>query len=254
MIIQEGLKSKGRQTYLIDVVKGEENLSEPISTSLAVFGALKMAWELKDKIQKRGKKPKLIIEKIYVANFIYQPDNPLSRFVIASVRNIGKSLAERCMGYLESEQTLQKEYKLHWADTPYTQFRNSAEPVDMPSNESRDLDIAFSLGGKGKNASQGFVTTSPIIVTGAPGLSTMGTYDPHLAKTRLITEEYSVGSWIAMPIALSYAPNVSQAYLEIGSYEVTVRVQPSKDGEGDKKRLRIISTRMWNALDVKVLP
>lgn len=223
---------------------------DPLSTGLALLGALKTIWELKEKIS--SNEPKLIIEKIYAGDFIFVDNKEQRRFVIATVRNVGKSLATRCMGFLTSDQTVEGEYKLHWADTPYAPLRNSAQPIDISPNEARDLDIAFSMGGIGAGLKQGVLTSSPSIVTGS-NFPMKGTFDTYRSQMGYVTKQPLIGSWVATPIALLNCPNVPQAYLKPNNYEAEIRVSTDKEKQGDEKKIRILSTASWTDLDAKVL-
>jgi len=252
----------------------ERKMAEPIKMSIDVIRTAITIWEIGKKVFKsikRTKEPKLIIEKIYVANFVFQPSDVVRKFLIAKVRNVGQTIAERCAGYLESEQTLQTEYKLHWADTPYTGARDTAEPIDIPAGESRDLDIAFSKRGKTtpEQISLAVSTSSPIITGKIVGTTVAETVavagdivfpsgtsvpKPLVSSLNTIeTEKEARGSWIAIPIALSYPVPISQAYLAPGEYEVKVKVQPTRYGKGDEKRLKLISGEEWDKLDAEML-
>jgi hypothetical protein len=221
-----------------------------IGTGLSLLGAATTIWELKDKIS--SNEPKLIIEKISVGNFIFVDDKELRRFVIARVRNVGKSLATRCIGYLASEQTIEKEYALHWADTPYAPLRNSTQPIDINPNEPRDLDIAFSLGGIESDSKQFVCTSSPTYTVTGSNISMKGTYDTYRSHIGYAIKKPSVGSWVATPMALLNCPNVSQAYLKPGSYEAIIGVSTDTAKQGDKKKIQILSAESWKNLDAKV--
>jgi len=219
----------------------------------AIEQTAKIVWEAGKALGRWRGRPKLRIEKIYVQNFgapLEPSKRYLRRFVIATVRNVGKRTALRCMGYLYSQETRQEEFKLHWADTPYTRARDTAEPVDIVAGETRDLDIAFSVGGKVDDitlAREDTFQSSPTYhaVVGGETLQT------ELARESIIDMK-STGAWIAIPIALRRPVYESQAYLKPGEYDVTVKVQPNLEGEGDELKLKIISEVAWDKLDALV--
>lgn len=76
------------------------------------IGATKIVYDASMYAIRKIREPKLKIEKVYVQDFAFplaRSERYIRRFIIATVKNNGGRIAERCMGYLESEQTAQKE-------------------------------------------------------------------------------------------------------------------------------------------------
>jgi hypothetical protein len=207
-------------------------------------------WTLKNIIH--TDKPKLVIERIYTANFVFVSTNELRRFLIAKVRNVGKSSATNCTGSLISGDTIEKEYKLHWADTPYAPLRDSTTPIDIKPDETRDLDIAFSVGGLKTSAMEATLTSAPTYPTGS-NISMMGTFDASKNTTMNTIKKPLEGSWVATPFALLTCEKVPQAYLKPRDYLARLKVSTDVEKQGDEKLLVIRSTPNWSNLEAKVI-
>ncbi len=213
------------------------------------------------------RRPRLIIERVMVANVLpVQRDQRVGRFVIATVRNRGHSAVEGCQGYLRAEDTRLSEYKLHWADTPYTPNRDTSEPVDIMPGLTRDLDIAFSVAEGENSTSQELRSVlgtqvfreSGSLPRGAtvPPLSSAGERVSAGARTTYDTiTVQSVtplrGAWIALPIALAFPSIESQAYLAPGSYS-TVAGVVDREGHSNEVRITITAGERWSDLTASV--
>lgn len=140
-------------------------------------------------------------------------------------------------------------------------MRDSAEPIDIAMGEPRDLDIAFSIGGKAEyKADAQSVATA---ITGSNIFATIFVLEeglkpmPETVPTtispsgHLAIESSLLGAWIAMPIALLHPLPDSQAYLKPGEYNATIRVQPTRNGSGDQLKLKIFSKEIWKELDAE---
>lgn len=223
-------------------------MTEPLTLGLAILGGAVDIWTLKKAIE--TKEPQLVIEKIYVANFSFFPTNEIRRFIIARVRNVGKSSANNCIGTLISRDTSKGEFKLHWADIPYAPLRNSTTPIDIKPNEPRDLDIAFSVGGIMNNAERETLTSSATYITGS-NVATMGTFDPSKYTQEYMMKEPLEGAWVATPFALLTCKNIKEDYLKPGDYLARIKLVTDVDGQGDEKLILIVSTPKWYDLHAK---
>jgi hypothetical protein len=224
-------------------------LTDPLSLGLALIGGAVDIWTLKSVIG--TKEPKLVIERIYVANFSFVPTHELRRFIIARVRNVGKSSATGCIGLLISGDTIEREYKLHWADIPYAALRDSTTPIDIKPKEPRDLDIAFSVGGIKTSAKEETLTSAPTYATGS-NISTMGTFDLSKSTAMYTVNEPLEGAWVATPFALLTCENTPEAHLKPGAYLTRVKIMTDVDKQGDEKLIVIESAPKWSDLKAKV--
>ncbi|MDI6859049.1 MAG: hypothetical protein QMC85_00985 [Methanocellales archaeon] len=209
----------------------------------------------------------------------------IRKFGCVRVRNIGKSLALRCVATLEilkipgNTNNLDPEHTLHWADINYSFKTTEPEPIDIGS-EPRRLDVVFSQP-KYKIVKEN-KTVMPEEVKNSLALDyyPAGTYSyefhggmasiPAVASGSVITTttpstpldlgDYAQqivrapprGSWIAMPIALSIPDIANQAYLPPSEYLVKLRVT-CENGRGDTICFKIISPNNWKDLDMKML-
>lgn len=91
--------------------------------------------------------------------FVRYADGSIRKFAMVTVKNKGSAIAYNCRGRLmilsprEMLNKYPRDFKLHWADTPYTLETDSAKPVDIPAGDTRRLDVVFTLppvGLKGK--------------------------------------------------------------------------------------------------------
>jgi hypothetical protein len=222
------------------------NLAEPLTLGLGILGGVVDIWTLKKAIE--TKEPKLVIEKIYVANFSFFPTIEVRRFIIAKVRNVGESSANHCIGTMFSNDIDKKEFKLHWADIPYAALRNSTTPIDIKPNETRDLDIAFSVGGIINTAENRTMTSAPTIATGS-NISPMGTFDALQYTQEYMNKESLDGAWVATPFALLACKSVKEDYLKPGDYLARIKIMTDVDGQGDEKLIVINSTPTWSDLN-----
>jgi len=239
-----------------------------------VYPPIKDAW-------KWWKRPKLKIE--------FDPDNDVKiyrfvdtgivrKFGCVRVKNIGKSVARRCIGVLEVLKApeiavnLEKEHILHWADVPYSFRTVEPEPVDI--DKFWRLDVVFSQPKHEYNLK----TETPLMkkaeraseirlrLTDSAG--TVNDYSPNISgniiskaiSTTLNTERAlqqildapSEGAWIAIPIALSNPRDANQSYLSLGEYLVRLSVT-CVNGDGDKRCFQITSPKNWFNLNMKIL-
>lgn len=195
--------------------------------------------------------PKLRIEDIFPKKFKFDVSKENRCFIIAKVRNVGQSTAKGCWGCFESSQTIKKNYKLHWADTPYRKLRDSTQPVDIAPNETRDLDIAFSLGGYGENTDNA-VTSSPTFLSES-NVDLRGTFDPSRVQINYDAVNPPEGAWIATHLALLYSPDFPEDFLKPGEFRGIVRVSTGEASQGDEKEIIIVTTVKWTDLNVKIL-
>jgi hypothetical protein len=189
------------------------------------------------------------------------PNNHYRKFIILTIRNSGEEEALSCHARLFSNDTPQNEYPLHWAVTPYTTSRDHSEAIDILPKETRDLDIAFSVGGT-YTVNIGESTTYTITTIQPSTRPTSGTVDPRFIvhgtgaspiisddNTRIMRfEGPRSGAWIALPLALSMPELVDQARLEPGRYEAKIRIYPI-NGEPLECNLVITSSVDWERLD-----
>jgi len=206
--------------------------------------------------------PHLVFERCYSMVFQY-PNGHIRKFIISTVRNTGEEEALSCQGRLYSSDTPESEYPIHWAGTPYTTSRVEAETIEILPGESRDLDIAFSIGGTiPPSISTAQISTSTTTTT-HESLSTSGTVDPRFIvhgtgahptvwrsedrTQRARVEGPRNGAWIALPLALSMPHLANQAKLEPGEYHVEVEVL-TINGTGARCALTIISSENWEEM------
>jgi hypothetical protein len=198
--------------------------------------------------------PELKIECCYSYIFRY-PNNHYRKFIILTVRNIDKEEALACHARLFSNDTPQKEYPLHWAVTPYTTSRDHAEAIDILPHETRDLDVAFSIGRTYPSTSTREDTSVLVTTETSESYQTAGTVDPrfivHGTGARPFVwrsddtyfgdriEGPKSGAWIALPIALTMPEIAGQARLEPSKYDVEVEIF-TINGQGDKCKLTIV--------------
>ena len=155
----------------------------------------------------------------------------------------------------------QTEYPLHWAVTPYTTSRDHTEPIDILPNETRDLDVAFSIGGTiptsdriststTTNTSESFHTAGTIdpryFVSGTGAHPTVWRSEDRSPVVRI--EGPRSGAWVALPLALTIPELADQARLEPGQYHVEIEVF-TINGNGDHCALTIISSPNWEELN-----
>ena len=96
-------------------------------------------------------RPKLIISHgPFAINWQSIDTEEIRRFVHFEVSSRKGRFVRRCIAkariieHPENVTILQKEYPLHWADTPYNMIGAEAEPVDIGA-EVRRLDVAFTV-------------------------------------------------------------------------------------------------------------
>jgi hypothetical protein len=202
-----------------------------VESAVTVFQAAK---DLGVAFQQWKNKPKLVFEKIYVANFSVPKakEFKVARFVIATVRNVGGVAARECLGIASSEARDLKEYKLHWSDTEYKPLRDTAETVDIPPQTTRDLDVAFSVGGAksvgsfGANRQVGYVVarmSGSVPAIGTTVVNLVSEYPPTVGTVPSVRvnasapepsifeqEESLTGAWIAVPLALCFPQEGSE--------------------------------------------
>jgi len=241
-----------------------------IGNAVTVF---EVAMDLGTVFQRWKNRPKLVIEKVYVANFAVpkaKNTGGTARFVIATVRNVGGVAARECLGVAHSEARELKEYKLHWSDTEYKPLRDTAESVDISPQTARDLDVVFSVGGAkpvglvGANRQVGYVVartsgSAPVVGATVVNLTSesspaVGTVPSLRANTGVQLpsifeeEEQLSGAWIAVPLALCYPQEGSDVHLPPGNHHLELSVRPSDYGEGDQMGLEIASPESWQEL------
>lgn len=207
--------------------------------------------------------PNLKIERCRSRIFKY-PNNHIRKFITLTIRNIGNEEALSCHARLSSNDTPQTEYPLHWAVTPYTTSRDHAEAIDILPKETRDLDVAFSIGGTiPTTPTSGGISTSTTTTT-SESFRTEGTIDPRYLvygsgadpliwrsenRTPVVKiEGPRIGAWIALPLALTLPELADQAKLEPGQYHVKIEIF-AINGSGDLCALTIKSSLNWKELN-----
>lgn len=210
--------------------------------------------------------PNLRIEKCRSGIFEF-PNNHIRKFIILTIRNTGNEEALSCHARLSSNDTLQTEYPLHWAVTPYTTSRDHAEAIDILPHETRDLDIAFSIGGTipttptsggvftSKTTSKSFRTEGTIdpkyLVYGSgadPPIWRSENRSPVVRSPVVRIEGPRSGAWIALPLALTMPDLANQAKLKPGQYHVEIEIF-TINGNGDRCALTIMSSLNWEELN-----
>jgi len=84
-------------------------------------------------------------------SFVQYFDGSIRKFAMVTVRNNGNAIVHNCRGRLMIVSPVKvlnkypKDFKIHWADTPYTLETDAAEPVDIPAGDTRRLDVVFTL-------------------------------------------------------------------------------------------------------------
>jgi hypothetical protein len=227
---------------------------EKIGIALSLFDiSTKIAGEMK----KRRDEPVLRIETILVQDFKFpdetgsmgQQKSAVRRFIIAKIINVGRKPADGCVGYLESDQTIIDQYKLHWADIEYLALRNSTTPITIQPGESRDLDIAFTIG-EPSSDSTALTSGQPISVTTGQPIS-LRSISFGSSSAVPIEQPQGPGAWVANPIGLCYPTNSSQAYLKPGKYKMDLRVVPNV-GKSDQLELLVTAPEDWKKLTASV--
>lgn len=186
------------------------------------------------------------------------------KVVLLRVRNIGEEIAVSCLGRLTSNDTPQEEYKLHWVGTDVEVGRDDAIRVEISPQESRELDVAFSIGGTlppGATFALKSISKSTRPTSGTRWRPAESVYldsdysintenDPEREEPVFHFEGPKIGAWIAIPFALWDPELAIQARLEPGRYEVTCLVHPT-NGHGDSCNFTIISSHNWEELTIE---
>lgn len=116
--------------------------------ALAVAAALR--WIVHD-VANFTNKPRLMISHgPFAINWQSIDTEEIRRFVHFEVTSRKGKTAHHCLArariitHPDDVTILQKEYSLHWSDTPYSTVSMEAEPVDVRA-EARRLDVAFTV-------------------------------------------------------------------------------------------------------------
>lgn len=211
----------------------------------SLSGFLVLLWKLVDTILNWFKRPQLKIEYHKEWNGrLVNLGGRIICFHCLIIRNVGKRTAKRCIAQYEiltpiNLGNLEKVNKLHWADKDYGYKTDEPEPIEIGSDETRRLDVFFSLSpitsSKGSikdyyvssNAMNAYTSGQPIFY------SIIGSES---------SRNQIKGSWMAIPIALRNViinnQDVPQARLSPRTYEIKIKVW-CENGKGDEKKFKM---------------